>query len=149
MKTVYSVIFLPFLLILFLVTPVISSNFIEYAKDEDGSVYSYDRHSIIVKVLDRKVVSDKTRNEMINKMKRDGVSVGGYYKLSVIVKDIEINCYTKVCRLSNLYHYDDDGKELFYQRKIDDKWRTIPSDSIIEVLYKEVCKDMKVNLRQR
>jgi hypothetical protein len=93
MKTIYSVIFWPFLIILLLVTPGngAAENWVDYWVSPKGNIFSYDNVSVIhgtkdvVQVWGKEVFSDEGRVKQIKLMRKMELSTKGYDKLSHIL----------------------------------------------------------------
>jgi len=147
MKTVYSVIFLPCLIILiFLVTSVNgTSEWVEYGKSTDGSVYLYNKVRIkhmtknLVQVWKKQVFSDEGREEYIQFMRKNGQSTEGLEKLSYNLSLIEINCKTESYWILSITHHDTNGDVISFSTDKTD-WDYIVSGSMMDTLRKEVCK---------
>jgi hypothetical protein len=147
MKTIRSVIFLSFLIILLLVTPVIGSSddWVEYIRD-DGDVYSYYKVIIqhkpkdIVRVWTKMVFSDESREKCIQHEKQRGLSTKGWDKLSEYQYLQEIDCKKKRFLKISIIYYDTDGNILYtfpYHRP---DWDYIIPDTRLDILRKKVCK---------
>ena len=121
MKTVYSVIFLPCLIILLLITPVIGSSddWVEYGRSYDDNVYFYNSVRIkpttkdIVQVLTKKVYSDVGKQEYIEERRKVDFTTEGYEKLSHTLDLYEIDCKKKMDNLLSITHYDTEDKVLY------------------------------------
>jgi len=140
MKTISSVIFLSFLIILLLVTPVNgSSNWVKYARS-NGDILSYNKIHIkrtkdIVKVWTKIVFSDAgrgTNNRGSSNEKRD--------KLSFNKSLIEIDCKEERVRLLSFIQYNTDGSVLNSRYHDKPEWKYIPPDSMLDMLRENVCK---------
>jgi hypothetical protein len=145
MKTVNSVILLPFLIILLYVTPVIgSSNWVEYYRDNNGTVYSYKQEiaekNRVIQVWDKEVFSEKGREKFIREFRNKGWATKGYDKLSYKHVLCEIDCKKKKARMLFIAEYDNSGNELFSYSFAQPEWENIDPDSNWNILRKIVCK---------
>ena len=146
MKKVYSVIFLPFLIILLLVTPVFGSDWVEYGRSKSGSVFLYNKVNIkhrtrnIVQVWCRLVFSKEDRENRIQNRRNRGVSTEGYDKLSHALLLNEINCKKLEIHTLSITEYDTDGSVLYSRSSDKSDWSYIPPDTIWDKLRKTVCK---------
>lgn len=151
MKTIYSVIFLPFLLIILLVIPVNGSeDWIEYWRSPRGNIFSYNMVSItdnnvsitqdIVQVWEREVFSDEGKARQIRLMEKMELSPEGYDKISHILILYEIDCNKKMVQKLSFIHYDTDGKVLLTHSPDEPDWKYIVTDSVMDTLREKVCK---------
>lgn len=149
MKTVYSLIVLSFLFVLLLVTPVNGSSdeWVEYGRDNNGDVYSYtrvslkeDRETGIVQVWDKKVYSDEGRENLIQLMRKGGVSTEGWEELSHTLTLQEIDCKKGRFQILFSTHYDTNGFVLYSYSYDEPNWNYILPDSTVDTLRKKVCK---------
>jgi hypothetical protein len=145
-KIYYKVIFLPFLIILIQVTPVIGSDWVEYARDKDGSVLLYDKVSVNhtkknrVQVSWKYVYSDESREKLIQDLRKTGLSTEEWNKLSHNLSLQEIDCKKKRVRLFSLTKYDTDGKIIFVHSYDKPLWDYIEPNTMPDKLRKKVCK---------
>jgi hypothetical protein len=147
MKTIYSVIFLPFLFILLLVTPVKGASDWEEFKTHKGNIYSYNKATIkhgtndIVQVWVKTVYSYEGKERHIRYMKKHGVSTTkGWDKLSDRLSLVEVDCKKEKTRGLSITYYDTDGGVLHSQSSAKQDWRSIAADSLFDILRKKVCK---------
>lgn len=113
MKNTISVICLSFFVLLLLLgCKKSSSEWIEFKKDETGSVLLFkkvnvdkDKGNYIIELESKKVLSDKGREEYI-KFRNSSTK---YEKLSYLVSRIKIDCFKKKHSLGRLTLYDRDG----------------------------------------
>jgi len=147
-KKVNSVIFLSFLVILLLVTPVIGSSddWLEYGKDTSGDVFSYDKTTIqyrtkdVVQVWTKKVYSDKGREELGQMKIKNERWTEDYDRLSHDVTLYEIDCKKQRSQVVSFTYYDTDSivfKSYSYDKP---SWSYITPDSQYDILRKIVCK---------
>jgi len=148
MKKISSVIFLSFLVLLLLVTPVISSDdWVEYRTDKDGNVDSYKKGNVekkdgeyIVQIWEKRFYSDEGRVKEFQRMMGSGVSTKKYDKLSHRIYLIEINCKKKMSQTLYVVVYDTDGKGLHSENFDKGKGEYIVPDSVDDNLRKQVCQ---------
>jgi hypothetical protein len=148
MKTIYSVIFLPCLIILLLVTPVIGSSddWVEFGRLTNGDVFLYNKVRIkhrtkdIVQVWDKCVYSDEGRETEIQEKRKRGSSTEGYDNLSNTMSLIEIDCKKQMSQFLSITDYDTDGKILFNHSYDNPTWSHILPESAMDVLRGKVCK---------
>lgn len=148
MKTVYSVIFLSFLFIILLVTPVKgSSDWVEYERSNTGNIFLYNKVSVkhrtkdIVQVWYKLVYSDEGREECIQQLKNRGFLIKEEWdRLSHRLVLKEIDCKNEMSRFLSVIFYDTDGSVL--ESKSFDKrdWGYIVPNSNMDILRKTVCK---------
>jgi len=147
MKTVYSVIFLPFLIILLLVTSVNGyDDWLIYDTSNEGDIYLYNKVSInhrtkdILQVWCKQVYSDKSREDYIQVMTKSGsFTKTELEKLSFVIILQEIDCKGKKHRILSMTGYDEGGKTLYSGSDDKEKWRYIIPDSRDDELRKKVC----------
>ena len=147
MKPIYSVVLLPFLIILLLVTPVKgSSEWVKYKWSNVGDVYLYNKDSIknraqdIVQVWTKVVFSDAGRRKFIQKLSKGELSTARWDKLSYFSGLQEIDCKKKMTQVFSITFYETNGKVLDSHSSDKPKWEYIPPDSTGEFLRKKVCK---------
>ena len=147
MKTIYSVIFLPFLIILLFVTPVKGfSDWVEYWVSPKGNIFSYNKISItcrtkdIVQVWEREVFSAEGRVRQIRLMEKMELSPEGYDKISHILISYEIDCKKKMFQKLSFTHYDTDNNVLLTHTPDIPDWSYIVTDSVKDTLREKVCK---------
>jgi len=146
MKPIHSVMFLPFLLILLLVTPVIGSpDWVEYGRSDNGNIYSYHTGSMkqktkdIVQVWVKLVFSAEGRQDYIKRLRDRGESTEGYDKLSHTLSLVEIDWKKPRFRILYGSEYDLDDHELFRGSR-EAPWKDVVPNSTEEILRKRVCK---------
>ena len=157
MKTVYSVIFLPCLIILLLITPVIGSSddWVEYGRSYNDNVYFYNSVRIkpttkdIVQVLTKKVYSDVGKQEYIEERRKVDFTTEGYDKLSHTLDLYEIDCKKKMNNLLSISHYDMDNKILYHHSYDKPDWNYIISSSMFDYLREIVCVTQKKPLKKK
>lgn len=148
MKPVHSVIFLPFLIILLLVTSVIggSDEWVEYGRSTKGDIFLYNKVSIkhvtkdIVQVWGKDVFSDEGRETYIQYMRKKGHSTEGLDKLSQSLTLLEIDCKKKRYWSLSMTEYDKDGNVLESSSTDKPDWSYVVPDSRMDKLRKKVCK---------
>ena len=100
----------------------------------------YDAESImmlsknIVRVADKKVYTEKGVVELVENYGKK------YENVSHSIVLWEINCEMKMVYMLSLTYYSKGGEILFSQNYDDNKWIFIPLESMIELLFKAVCK---------
>jgi hypothetical protein len=147
MKTIYSVIFLPFLIILLLVPPVNGSeDWVKYWLSPKGNIFSYNKVSLtqrtkdVVQVWEREVFSDEGRVRQIQLMKKMELSPERYDKISHILISYEIDCKKKMFQKLSFTHYDTDNNVLLTHSPDIPDWHYIVTDSVRDTLREKVCK---------
>jgi hypothetical protein len=146
MKIVHSVIILPVLIILLLVTPVFgSSDWVECETNIYGGNYSYNvniKHmrKNIVQVWNKIVYSDEGRERYIQNMRDNGMSIEGYENLSETQRLIEIDCKKGMSNILSIIDYDKNGKILISDSYNNKEWNDIRIGSMMDTLRKKVCK---------
>ncbi len=63
-----------------------------------------------------------------------------YENLSYSIKSYEINCKDKTSRISSITDYNKDGTVISSDSKTNAEWSRISPESVLESLYKMVCK---------
>lgn len=122
---------------------------IKFGSDDGGNVYFYEKGNLetddgnrIVSVWEKNILSDKTREDYIQKRKEYNQSIEGWEKLSEIKNLTKIDCIKQAYKTSSIMFCDKNGKVLDYinfsERKRD--WKNVYPDSRVEKLMKEVCK---------
>lgn len=151
MKTIYSVIFLPFLIIILFVTPVTGSeDWVKYGRSNKKDILSYDKNSIkhtkkdIVQVRTKVDFSKEGRKTYLQFRINQRVSTKIIDKFSYYVDLQEIDCKNKMFRILSTTYYDTDGNLL--ETNSDDKqyFMNIPDGTVMNILQKKVCKKPKV-----
>ena len=147
MKTISSVIFLSFLVLILLVTPVIGSDWIEYDRDDNGNVLLYKKGNIenngtkdIVRVWEKRVYSDKGREIYIQDKIKEGMSMKGYDKLSNSQDLYRIDCKKQMMNLVSVVRYDKNGKVMYSNNIEEPEWNHIIPNSLMDTLRKKVCE---------
>ena len=147
MKTISSVIFLSFLVLILLVTPVIGSDWIEYDRDDNGNVLLYKKGNIenngtkdIVRVWEKRVYSDKGREIYIQDKIKEGMSMKGYDKLSNSQDLYRIDCKKQMMNLVSVFRYDKNGKVMYSNYIEEPEWNYIIPNSLMDALRKKVCE---------
>jgi uncharacterized protein YxeA len=147
MKTICAVIFLPFLIILLLVTPVNGAeDWVKYWVSPQGNIFSYNKVSLthstkdIVQVWEREVFSAEGRVRQIRLMEKMELSPEGYDKISHILISYEIDCKKKIFQKLSFTHYDTDNKVLLTHSPDQPGWNRIVTDSVMDSLREKVCK---------
>jgi len=165
MKKISSVISLSLLVLFLLVNPVnVYSESVESQQNiespilipakPDSKVWEYywknlyynknnmTKSSNIISVWSYQIVSDAGKKEMIDNVKE-------FYNLETSIKYQnydhnlyldEIDCKKKLTRLKEIMHYDNKGNVLNSHKFNNNKdWKSIPRETILEVLYNKVC----------
>ena len=145
MKNFGSVLLLQSLMIILLFSPVSgSSDWVEYFKDSDGSVYSHQKEIIrengLIQVWDKEVFSKKGKEKYIQELRNREWSIKGYDKLLYKHVLSEIDCKKKRIRMLLITEHDENGKELFSYSFEDPEWEPIIPYSNWDVLRKKLCK---------
>ena len=94
----------------------------------------------IVQVWEKRVYSDKGREEIIQDMTKKGLSTEGWDKLSDKKILSEEDCKKHRYRFLSQTFYDSDGKVLFSHSYDKQEWVYIVPDSKFDSFRKEVCK---------
>jgi hypothetical protein len=147
-KKVYSVIFLPYLIVLLLVTSVDGSSdeWVALGDDSYGDTFLYNKSKIehittdIVRVWDKVVYSDEGGKRWIQFNIKGTYSTEGYDKLSHTLFLTEIDCEKERYRHLSLTDYDKDGMVLTGRSYNEPHWSDIPPNSVMNTLRNEVCK---------
>src|SRR4030042_4055278 len=63
-----------------------------------------------------------------------------YKNLSYSIKSYEINCKDKTSHILSITDYNKDGTVISSERKTNAEWSRISPESVLESLYKMVCK---------
>jgi hypothetical protein len=120
---------------------------VEYNEDNDGNVRFYKKGDInkdgdkfLVKVWDKRVFSDKSREKEIQNRTNGGRSTEGWDKISNIQVLNEIDCNRQMYQVLSLVHYDKDGNVMYSSSYDEPEWKYITPDSTKNTLRKEVCK---------
>jgi hypothetical protein len=124
-------------------------NWIKFGSDDSGNVYFYERGNLetdgtdnIVQVWEKSVLSNKAKEDYIQKRREYKQSIEGWEKLSEIKNLTKIDCAKQAYKTSSIMFCDKSGKVLDYlnfsERERD--WKKISPDSRVEKLLKEVCK---------
>ena len=120
-----------------------SSDWVEYRNNESG-VYSYKKINIdkegIVQVWVNQIFSDKSRENIIQKMKVSGISTEGLDKLSEKRMLIEQDCKKHRERILSMTLYDSNGKVLQSYEDPNTDWKDIILVSPEGVSHKIFCK---------
>jgi len=136
------------LLVLFLPAAPAAAQWIEYLRDEDGTVFSFHKklnidkknEKHIVQVLGKENISDAGREKYLQSLKQKGLPAAAYKQLSRKMFLCEIDCREKRIRKASLTAYDTNGKVIFSGENPSPEWEPILSDSTGEALQKSVCK---------
>ena len=122
-----------------------SSDWVVYGEKNDG-VYSYKKVNIEkdggnhkVQIWNKKVFSNKGREQEIQNRKESELPTKGYDKLSRNLDLIEIDCKKRMKQLLSIISYDTDDKVL-YSADIKREWQYIVPDSLSDFLRKQVCE---------
>jgi uncharacterized protein YxeA len=147
MKAIYSVIFLPFVFILLIVTPVKGSSDWEEFNTYKGKVYSYNKVNIkhgandIVQVWVKTVYSNEGRERDLVYMRKQGLATAKEWdKLSDRLSLVELDCKKERTRVISITYYDSDGGILYSKSSDKQDWKSIVSNSSFDILRKKVCK---------
>ena len=148
MRTISSIVFLPFLIILLLATCVngFSDEWVEYGRSKSGNVYSYNKVNIkrsikgIVQVSCKYDFSDEGREEYIQKLRDREMSTKRYEKLSHTLNLLEIDCRNGMYRIVSITYHDTDGHVTDSYSSDEQDWSNIPPKTIEDTLRKKVCK---------
>ena len=148
MKTISSVIFLSFLVLILLVTPVIGSDWVEYYRDNNnGNVVFYkmenvekDGDNYIVQVREKRVYSKKGKETYIQDRINEGRPAAGYDKLSSKQALNKIDCKKQMMELLSIARYDTDDKTLYSHSIEEPEWIHIIPDTMMDALRKKVCE---------
>ncbi len=86
----------------------------------------------------KRVVSDEERNKLVAERMKHRLPMAGYDRWSYEVGMMELDCREATLRQFSISDYDKDGKFL-KARKIGDNLTGITSNTIGEMVYREVC----------
>jgi hypothetical protein len=143
MKTIYSVLLLPFLIILLLVTPVNGSeDWVEYSSSNDGTNIYYKKVSIehrtkdLVQVWFKVVFSDEGKKDYV-----DGMTERKWDKFSHILILQEIDCKKQMVQILSITDYDTDGKVLETKSPDKPEWDNVIPGSMGDNLREKVCNN--------
>ena len=142
MKTIYSVMFLPFLIILLLVTSVIGSSEWEIYEISVSGIHSYNKIKVketakdIVQVWTTLMYSDEGKEKYI----KAGLSSKGHENISHHLSLYEIDCKKELQRNISFTLYDTNGGVLKTIQFEEPKWSYIVPMSTINSLREKVCK---------
>ncbi len=123
-----------------------SSDWLEYGRSNKGDVYSYNKTSIkqrtadVLQVWEKKIISDKSREEDIEYYRSQRLSTKGYEKLSYKLILQEIDCKKKTYRILSIIEYDTDDHVLDSLSFDKPDWGSITPGSVIDALRGKVCK---------
>ncbi|KUG23806.1 hypothetical protein ASZ90_006402 [hydrocarbon metagenome] len=165
MKKIYSFISLSFTLLFLLLNPVYvypeamepqqgTQPLVFISAKPDSTVWEYywknlyynkkniTRSSNIVSVWSYQIVSDAGKKEMIDNVKEfyNQAASLKYQNYDHNLYLDEIDCKKKLTRLKEIKHCDDKGNVLNSHKFSNNKeWKSIPRETILEVLYNKVC----------
>lgn len=175
MKKIYSVISLSLLVLFLLVNPVcVYSESMEPQQDikppvlvsvkPDSNVWEYywknlyynkkniTKSSNIVSVWSYQIVSDEGKKEMIDNVKEfyNPETALKYQNYDHNLYLDEIDCKKKLTRLKEIIHCDDKGNVINSHKFGNNKeWKSIPHETILEVLYNKVCLKPNKSLKKK
>lgn len=118
---------------------------IKYRTDKGGSVILYNNDFIknskgdVIQVWNKRVFNNKTREEVIQERKNDGLPTTGYEKLDEDIFLVDVDCKNRKHRYLNHIELDSNRNILSSSTNSTDWEYTIP-DSIMDELRKKVCK---------
>lgn len=144
MKKIGSVICFSVLVLLLFVTPVMSSDdWVEYDKNEDGSILLYNKGSIVksggknvVQVWKKWIFSDEEREKTLKIVN----NTEGWNKLSYGISLDQIDCKNMKLQILSITLYDTDGKVLISGNPDKTNGEYIVPGSNGDTLRKTVCK---------
>lgn len=117
----------------------------EYHGTTSGGDYYYDKTNLtkssnMLSVWIYIIVTDNERKQRIEGLKISDLELSTKYQNfdHVIILN-EIDCKNKQMRVREKVHYDNKGDVLYQNKKVEDEWRNILPDSIIETLYQKGC----------
>lgn len=108
------------------------------AKDSQGSTFSYDTKYIVrlgngVGVWTKTVYGDKAISRKTTQ------SGGNYEKVAFSLELNDIDCMQQIARRLEVFHYSEEGVCIDYS-KTPSEWISVPPNTVLEVLQKEVCR---------
>jgi len=119
-----------------------------YDTSADRSIiYYYDEDSLknisenIVRVHTKMVLSPKSRDSVIQKRKKGGLSTKGYEYLEYIILLNEINCANKLFQIISVTEYSKNGEVLNFET-FSENWSPILQESVGVSLYKAICRQV-------
>ena len=147
MKVIYSLICLPFLLImLFVNSSEGSSDWVEL-KTNRGNTYSYNHAGIknvtqdVFQVWIKTIYSDEGKERHLQYMRKQELSVTlAWDKLSDRLSLVEMDCRKGMTRGLSVTYYDKDGGVLYSQAYDEQNWKPVTAGSLFDILQKKVCK---------
>ncbi|PKN18329.1 MAG: hypothetical protein CVU71_12550 [Deltaproteobacteria bacterium HGW-Deltaproteobacteria-6] len=143
MKKVFPVIFLPFLIVFLVATPLIaSSDWVEHYTDESGDVISYkieNKIKNVVQVWVKRVLTEEGEKIFIQDSRQNGLPTEGWRRLEHFTSLYEIDCQAKSGRVLSVVIYDKEGKVVYAASFGEPKWEYMVPDSIGDSFRKEVC----------
>ncbi len=141
MKKIRLVVCLLFPVLLLFAAPVMgSSDWVEYDKDDDGTVRFYDKGKYIVRVWEKEILSNQRKENDIQMRREFKQSIKGWDKLSYDMTLYEIDCNNRKINILSDVQYDSDGKVLSSVSYDKPRFSDIPPDSSYEFLRKKFCK---------
>jgi hypothetical protein len=149
MKTFKSFIFLSVLFVFLIVTPVLGDNWVEYGKEQNGNVYSYQKDSIvkksntIVQVWGRMDYSEKGR-EIYNQPSSIDKKIK-WIHIYYSIHQIEIDCEKRQGRVlpETNCDYDTYGNQLYNGYPYMSDWFYIVPETSNDNLRMKLCKKSK------
>lgn len=126
-------------------TPASGAEWVLYGRTPSGSYY-YDKQSIvsdgkgIIKVWGKKVYSEEGKDDYIQSMKKKGFYNENNEDISYDLDLYGINCSTREFDVISFERRDEAGNIITSVPPTHLSWNPIPQESIIELLYKAVCK---------
>ena len=130
-------------MILFRPSLSLGAKWLYYGMNSDSSKFYYDAESItypannIVRVQDKTIYSESARKslEQYTGAKGHDISQGGGLN--------EFNCHTREHRIIAATFYNSSGEIVPNNSDTGTDWMVIPPETVIEHLYKAVCKKKK------
>jgi len=150
MKTVNLIIYLTILIISTFVSSAFCSEWVEYGRNDIGTVYAFNKFTVkhttrdIVQVSVKRIYSDEGRKQQIQNRKNAGLEIKGYENLSHDESLEEIDCRKGKIQILSTIEYDKNSFVLD-MIPISSDWNSIPPNSRINTLREIICKGPEVN----
>ncbi len=109
-------------------------------KNSQGSTFYYDtKYTVRLENINRVPVWTKTVYGDKAISRKTTQSGGNYEKVAFSLEFNDIDCMKQIARRLEVFHYSEEGVCIDYS-KTPSEWISIPSNTVLEVLQKEVCR---------
>jgi hypothetical protein len=122
-------------------------NWILFNKSRDGTLWYYDSDSIvspgggnIKRVWDKSIRTDEWRRRFQETSDKFNKNIDAMSINHTLTLD-EFNCSLKAHRFLQIIDRSKEGREIYSQDIQDSKWGMIPPGSVVESLFKVICKE--------